>query len=465
MLMAVPSIEGLQQATTELLKEAHAEGQLSKLTVRIVRERLENSLQLSPGTLDTKEYKAPIKKTVVDYLDNVSTSPNGVDEEESQPKPPRKGKVKADEALVKTRKSTSKPKAPPGKSTKGKQVPKSSAIVESEGSESSEDEVPARKKQVKPSKKKAASKLQSDSEDKDDDKHEAKPSASKVSKTKNSTSRTAVKTHKSAATVESSGDEADSKHPSEPVVTSPKKKMQSPKKSPSKDKPLSKPKLTVKQNATHEVDDESERGASSSTSKPQEPVILKRARPESKVRARSEPGNDSDLSSVIDEPPKKRKKKQDKDSGKKAPTEHKKGRKDNAGGSSGDDEAVSKLKAMVVACGVRKIWKKEFADLDTPSGQIKRLKEILKDLGMTGRPTLEKAKGIRAERELAQELKDVQEFAEASRRQEMRKEKGVSEDEQSGSGSDDEDEGPPVKRKRTAGASILAFLEDQSDDE
>lgn len=58
----------------------------------------------------------------------------------------------------------------------------------------------------------------------------------------------------------------------------------------------------------------------------------------------------------------------------------------------------------MVACGVRKIWKKEFADLDTPSGQIKRLKEILKDLGMTGRLTLEKAKAIKAEREFAQEL-------------------------------------------------------------
>lgn len=58
----------------------------------------------------------------------------------------------------------------------------------------------------------------------------------------------------------------------------------------------------------------------------------------------------------------------------------------------------------MVACGVRKMWKKEFADLDTPSGQVKRLKEILKDLGMTGRLTLEKAKTIKAEREFAQEL-------------------------------------------------------------
>lgn len=59
---------------------------------------------------------------------------------------------------------------------------------------------------------------------------------------------------------------------------------------------------------------------------------------------------------------------------------------------------------MVVACGVRKVWKKEFEGLDKPSQQIKRLHSILGDLGMTPRYTLEKAKAIRERRELAQEL-------------------------------------------------------------
>jgi hypothetical protein len=458
--MALPSAEIIQQATTKLLEEARAEGKLSKLTVRIVRERLEKSLDLSSGTLDAKEYKASIKKTVVDYLDNVSTPQSEADDEERQSNPPKKRKVEADEKLVKPRKGASKLKASPGRSKTGKQVPKSSAVVDSEASEISEDEVPARKKRVKSSKDKVASELQSEGEH--DDEHEAKPSSSKrtqkASKTKKSTSRTAVKEHKSASTVESSGDEVDAKRPSESVVTSLKKEKPSPKKSLSKEKPLSKPKSSTKPNAKHEVDDEFERGASSSTSKPQEPVVLKHKRP------LSEPENDSDTSVVIDEPPKKRRKKQEKDSNKKAQTERKKARKNNIGGSK-DDETVSKLKAIVVACGIRKMWKKEFADLDTPSGQIKRLKEILKDLGMTGRLTLEKAKTIKAERELAQELRDVQDFAEAERRRETRKEKGVSQDEQSGSGSDDDDEDPPVKRKKTAGASILAFLGDQSDDE
>ncbi|KAG1812919.1 uncharacterized protein BJ212DRAFT_1482978 [Suillus subaureus] len=481
--MATPSAERVRQATTKLLEEARAKGKLRHVMpldpYPVTLLRLMPTVASSLYALCTaKAYKTSIKKTVVDYLarqssqpcspnanaillkDKASTPPNEADGEKSLPKPSKKRKVGADEELVKPRKGASKPKTSPGKSKKGKQVPKSSVIVDSEASKISEDEVPARKKQVKPPKNKAASELQSEGEH--DDEYEAKPSGSKrsqkASKTKKSTSKVAVKEHKSASTVESSGDEADAKRPSESVVTSLKKEMPSPKKSPSKEKPLSKPKSSTKQNAKHEADDEFEHGASSSTSKPQEPVVLKHARPH------SEPENDSDVSVVIDEPPKKRRKKQEKDSNKKALTERKKTQKSNIGGSK-DDETVSKLKAIVVACGVRKMWKKEFADLDTPSGQIKRLKEILKDLGMTGRLTLEKAKTIKAERELAQELRDVQDFAEAERRRETRKEKGVSEDEQSGSGSDDEDEGPPVKRKKTAGASILAFLGDQSDDE
>ncbi|KAG2358539.1 hypothetical protein BDR07DRAFT_1417430 [Suillus spraguei] len=452
--MATLSTEKIQKATTRLLEEARAEEKLSKLTVRIVRERLEESLDLSPGTLDAKEYKTSIKKTVVDYLDNVSMPLNEADNEESQTKLSKKRKVGADGELDKPRKA-SKSKAPPGKSKKGKQVLKSSAIVDSEASEISENEAPARKKQAKPPKHKTALELQSENEH--DDEHEVKPSSSKASKPKKSISRTAVKEHKSASTVESSGDEADAKRSSKSAVTSPKEEMLSNKKSPSKEKPLSKPKSSTKQNVQRKVDDEFQDGASSFTSSPQQSVVLKHGR-------HSEPQNDSDMSVVIDEPPKKRRKKQEKDSNKKALTEPKKARKSNAGGSK-DDETVSRLKAIVVACGVRKVWKKEFADLDTPSGQIKRLKEILKDLGMTGRLTLEKAKTIKAERELAQELRDVQDFAEAQRRRETRKEKGTSQDEQSGSGSDDDDEDLPVKRKKTAGASILAFLGDQSDDE
>ena len=53
---------------------------------------------------------------------------------------------------------------------------------------------------------------------------------------------------------------------------------------------------------------------------------------------------------------------------------------------------------------MRKVWTKEFQNLEKPSQQIKRLKEILSELGMAGRFTLQQAKDIKEKRELAQEL-------------------------------------------------------------
>jgi hypothetical protein len=48
---------------------------------------------------------------------------------------------------------------------------------------------------------------------------------------------------------------------------------------------------------------------------------------------------------------------------------------------------------------------KEFEGIEgQPTKQISRLKEILEDLGMTGRLSMEKAKSIRAKRELAEEI-------------------------------------------------------------
>lgn len=58
----------------------------------------------------------------------------------------------------------------------------------------------------------------------------------------------------------------------------------------------------------------------------------------------------------------------------------------------------------MAACGVRKQWAREFKDLTLPSEQIKRLREILAELGMEGRLSMEKAKEIKAKRELAKEL-------------------------------------------------------------
>ncbi|BEJ05893.1 hypothetical protein CcaverHIS641_0304150 [Cutaneotrichosporon cavernicola] len=104
--------------------------------------------------------------------------------------------------------------------------------------------------------------------------------------------------------------------------------------------------------------------------------------------------SESSMSSVYDEPPKKR----GRGASAEKPKKSKKVKKDPNEG------------RIVVACGVRKQWTKEFADCPTPTSQIDHLRDLLRSLGMKGNPTTGKAKSLKERRELAQELNDVQEF-------------------------------------------------------
>ncbi|WVQ69545.1 uncharacterized protein L199_007765 [Kwoniella botswanensis] len=87
-----------------------------------------------------------------------------------------------------------------------------------------------------------------------------------------------------------------------------------------------------------------------------------------------------------------------------------KNKKDPNEGLSPDEAKLADLKRIVVACGVRKQWAKEFADCPTTSSQIRHVQGLLSSLGMKGQPTLGKAKALKAKRELAQELDDVKTF-------------------------------------------------------
>ncbi|EKM50603.1 uncharacterized protein PHACADRAFT_166282 [Phanerochaete carnosa HHB-10118-sp] len=129
------------------------------------------------------------------------------------------------------------------------------------------------------------------------------------------------------------------------------------------------------------------------------------------------------------------------------------------------DAEIKRLKSFVTACGTRKVWSKEFKDImDDKSGQIRRLKALLTELGMTGRLSMEKAKAIRAERELAQELEDVRNFEKAvvnGRTRTGQPAKHMDESDEEA-----ENEAVPTKRRApNARMSIMAFLGDQSDEE
>lgn len=52
---------------------------------------------------------------------------------------------------------------------------------------------------------------------------------------------------------------------------------------------------------------------------------------------------------------------------------------------------------------MRKQWTRELDGLNV-NAQIAHIRKILSDLGMVGRPSMEQAREIRAQRELAQEL-------------------------------------------------------------
>jgi hypothetical protein len=74
-----------------------------------------------------------------------------------------------------------------------------------------------------------------------------------------------------------------------------------------------------------------------------------------------------------------------------------------------DQEGIKRLQGWLVKCGIRKMWSRELAPYGTSKDKIKHLKEMLKSAGMEGRYSLEKARQIREERELQQDIKLVQE--------------------------------------------------------
>ncbi|KAJ2851250.1 hypothetical protein IWW36_001271 [Coemansia brasiliensis] len=71
--------------------------------------------------------------------------------------------------------------------------------------------------------------------------------------------------------------------------------------------------------------------------------------------------------------------------------------------SKASDTTIANLKSYIGKCGVRKVWSKELAGMNAAQ-QVRHLKSMLVDIGMVGRPTLEKCKKIKAKRDLQAEL-------------------------------------------------------------
>ncbi|CAA7265163.1 unnamed protein product [Cyclocybe aegerita] len=455
--MSLPPIPDLEAAAKKIVWEAKAKGSLKEFTPRIIRQTIAKQFQLEETILDEGKYKSAIKAATKAALDEEPPTADNEAKPASKnvtPKKKRKsnGKLKAEEDEEGKSESAPTPMA----KGKAKGAPKNKNNDDA-------DDLPRKKRKTVKSKK-DESESDFDGEEQENSKKPVVQSGQKKDKS-----------FKSAEHVPTSDMEQDDPDPistAGPSTTS--KKPESPQR---KRAPDSKSKTTpVKAKAA----------------KAQSKPASSKAKDISKDDDAEK--SDSELSVLTDEPPKKKRKSK---SGEKASSflghsdkfdiltpcnivqestkskpKEKKGKKP-AVALSKDEETIKRLKSLVVACGTRKVWSKVFQGLDTPQQQIKKLKEMLSELGMTGRMTMEQAKAIKEKREFEQELQDVQQFAEAvagrsSRSKATKVDESKSEEEDakmSEDEDDDEEVAAPKRRPMNARKSIMAFLQDQSSDE
>jgi len=128
-----------------------------------------------------------------------------------------------------------------------------------------------------------------------------------------------------------------------------------------------------------------------------------------KTDPRRSESSESETSVLIDEGPKRKKQKVPEMAQTKRRKQHNKTKSD--ANLDQDQVEIKRLQGWLVKCGIRKMWFRELAPYNSPKAKIKHLKDMLKDAGMEGRYSIEKAKLIREERELRADLEMVQEGA------------------------------------------------------
>ncbi|KAL9085395.1 MAG: hypothetical protein Q9159_004739 [Coniocarpon cinnabarinum] len=122
--------------------------------------------------------------------------------------------------------------------------------------------------------------------------------------------------------------------------------------------------------------------------------------------------DDGDLSSPIDEPPSKQRRKK-KDASVSTESKKKssgvKSKKGPASTTSAPDAELKELQNQLVQCGVRKVWQFHLKQFETHKQKIAELKRMLREVGMEGRFSKEKAKQIKETRELQADIEAIQE--------------------------------------------------------
>ncbi|TBU45413.1 hypothetical protein BD309DRAFT_1008614 [Dichomitus squalens] len=420
------NMELIRKTALKVISQVVKEGKLQQNSLKAIRRNVEDAMDLAQGALDEAPYKSAVKDVVQDYI---ATHDEGASAEEEEKESSRLLKTKMAKSFADAEPKPTKPRQPRPSASNAKVDNNRMAKQAAKGKKST------RSPSVVPT---------------SDEDVEGNPTAIKPKVTKRSTGP--------VKRVDSENEASEADEPEPPVkrqrTTTPSKEEQIAK-SPSSP-------VDGQETLQHKSsEDEQHRGGDGEKS-------------------------ESEMSVLIDDelPARKRKKKAETSTG---PSRGEKGtggrkRKEPAKELSKDEETIKRLKSLVVACGVRKVWSKEFKDLDKPSDQIRRLRQILTDLGMSGRMSMEQAKAIKEKREFEKELgmltsqssqavyltanvrtappEDVQEFAQkfqsAGRRHRLEKSTAAKTEPL-----DSSDVEVAPKRRTTARQSIMAFLGDE----
>ncbi|KAI9840899.1 MAG: hypothetical protein M1837_001226 [Sclerophora amabilis] len=136
-----------------------------------------------------------------------------------------------------------------------------------------------------------------------------------------------------------------------------------------------------------------------------------KSKPKTSEEADEDAGSESAMSVLLDDqsaPKKKRRRSSAKSSNKSQRAKDTKPKKD--ADLEPQESEIKRLQSWLLKCGIRKLWHRELAPYDTPKAKIHHLKRLLKEVGMDGRYSADKASKIKEERELQAEVEAVQSF-------------------------------------------------------
>ncbi|TGO20576.1 hypothetical protein BPAE_0284g00030 [Botrytis paeoniae] len=417
------SDKALTSALSKTVRDVFHSDEKDKLSVRFIRTKVEEEYELGDGFLNEGKWKEKSKGIIKGEVDKLMQGDEEKQEEEEEPmkaknikKTPAK---KATPAAKSTKRSSAEKKAPPPKRQKKEKIPVSeselSEPAESElsdiGSEMSEDEPKAKpKKQVN-----KTAKANSDDEIGDNEDEVA------LKKTKKSVTKEVVTSGSELSDIESiTQSEAKSPKPSSPKI---------------RDSSLSSLPKTEEEAAGNESD-------SSAMSVVLDGPLTTKSRSKKSKSTSSKPSKTTKAA--------KPKVAKAKTTAELTPNE----------------QLIKTLQSQLVKCGIRKIWAFELKKYETENEKIKHLKNMLTEIGMTGRFSEGRAREIKEMRELQADLEAVKEGEKAwgMGRSSRRSGSGVKEDKKKSESSDDDDD-DDGKSKTGSTKNDDEESEDDDDDE